>query len=271
MSDRFIRRWRVPLALLVALVTACLALPAVAAADPEVAVRVEGEAGTLLAETVVEIGTGSGNATTWNNVGSLPDTCDDDTAYQAIEKAVEGDWDRDLAPQEILSETHTWSPNEEIWIYYDNNNYSDWGICDQHLEDGDTVLMQAGVSGDSPDYIPESVPLELEVLDPPSGIVEIDGDLTVHVTAWQPSDIFGTQDPMDPSHWIIDPSDPVDAVGYTVTAGGASDVTDGVGEAVLTMEEAGPIDVQASKPLDAENWSRSVPVEVCVDDGISCP
>ncbi len=270
MSVRFIRR-RVPLAVPVALAAACLAVPASAAADPEVTVRVEGENSTLLAETVVEIGDGTSNATTWNNVGSLPETCADDTAYQAIEKAVEGDWDRELAPVEILSETHTWVPNEEIWIYYDNNNYSDWGICDQHLADGDTVLMQAGVSGDSPDFISESVPLELEVLDPSSGIVEIDGDLTVHVTAWQPSDIFGTQDPMDPSHWIIDPSDPVDAVGYTVTAGGASDVTDGDGEAVLTMEEAGPISVRASKPLDAENWSRSVPVEVCVDDGVSCP
>jgi hypothetical protein len=270
MSDRFIRR-RVQLALPVVLAAACLALPGSAAADPEVTVRVEGENSTLLAETQVEIGDGTSNATTWNNVGSLPETCADDTAYQAIEKAVEGDWDRELAPVEILDETHTWVPNEEYFIFYYNDNYADRGICGQHLEDGDTVLMQAGVSGPYPTYIPESVPLELEVLDPPSGIVEIDGDLTVHVTAWQPSDIFGTQDPMDPSHWIIDPSDPVDAVGYTVTAGAETAVTDGDGEAVLTMEEAGPISVQASKPLDPENWSRTVPVEVCVDDGISCP
>jgi hypothetical protein len=264
------QRSRTPLALLIAL-AACLAFPLAAVADPEVTVRVEGENDTLLAETAVEIGDGSSAATTWNDVGSLPETCDDDTAYQAIELAVEGDWDRGLYIEEILGETHTWTPNEEYWIPYHENNYADWGICDLHLENGDELLIQAGVSGSAPDYIPESVPLRLELVDPVSGIVEIEGELTVHVTAWPPTDIFGTQDPQDPSHWIIPPSDPVDAVGYTVTAGDESDVTDGSGEATLTLDDAGPVDVQASMPLDAENWSRSIPVEVCVDDGVSCP
>lgn len=238
------------------------ALVASAASAATVTVRVEGESSTLLAPTRVTIGDGTRTARTWNGSGSLPQTCDDDTAYQAIELAVRGSWDRGLYAEEILSETHTFGSGSEYWIPYHDNNYADWGICDLHLSDGDTILMQAGVSGAAPSYIPDSVPIELARIG--SGNIAPGGRLTVRLTAWVPSDIFGTQDPEDPNHWIIPASSATYPAGYTVTAGSASGRTDSNGEVTITMRDTGRVSVQASVPGSSTNWSRSVPFSVCV-------
>jgi hypothetical protein len=238
------------------------ALLASAAGAARVTVRVEGQSSTLLAPTVVTIGDGTSNARTWNGSGSLPNTCANDTAYQAIELATSGNWDRQLYIETVLRETHTYSPNEEEWILYHGTNYADWGACDLHLTDGDSILLQAGVAGPSPNYIPDSVPLQLDRIG--TGNVAPGGRLTVRLTAYVPSDIFGTQDPNDPSHWIIPPSDATHPSGYTVTAGSASGRTDGSGEVTLTMRDTGRVSVQASMPGSSTNWGRSVPFTVCV-------
>ncbi|HKG02144.1 MAG TPA: hypothetical protein VKB03_03115 [Conexibacter sp.] len=238
------------------------ALLAGAAGAARVTVRIEGASRTRLAPTVVTIGTGTSNARTWNGSGSLPNTCADDTAYQAIELATSGSWDRGLYAEQILSETHTFASGSEYWIPYHDNNYADWGICDLHLQDGDTLLMQAGVSGASPSYIPDSVPIALARIG--TGNIAPGGRLTVRLTAWVPSDIFGTQDPGDPNHYIIPPSDETHPAGYTVTAGSASGRTDSNGEVTLTMRDTGRVSVQANMPGSSTNWSRSVPFTVCV-------
>ncbi|HEX7289928.1 MAG TPA: hypothetical protein VF250_02265 [Conexibacter sp.] len=247
-----------------ALALALLALATYAslAGAARVTVRVEGESRTLLAPTVVTIGDGTRTARTWNGSGSLPNTCDDDTAYQAIELATSGNWDRDLFAEEVLGETHTFASGSEYWIPYHDNDYADWGICDLHLREGDVLLMQAGVSGEAPDYIPDSVPLELARIG--SGNIAPGGRLTVRLTAWVPSDIFGTQDPEDPSHFIIPPSEARYPAGYTVTAGSASGRTDANGEVTITMRDTGRVSVQASMPGSSTNWGRSVPFTVCV-------
>jgi hypothetical protein len=247
-----------------ALVLALLALAASAslAGAARVTVRVEGESRTLLAPTVVTIGDGTRTARTWNGSGSLPNTCDDDTAYQAIELATSGNWDRALYAETVLGESHTFASGSEYWIPYHDNNYADWGICDLHLTDGDVLLMQAGVSGEAPDYIPDAVPIELARIG--SGNIAPGGRLTVRLTAWVPSDIFGTQDPEDPNHWIIPPSEATYPAGYTVTAGSASGRTDSNGEVTITMRDTGRVSVQASMPGSSTNWSRSVPFTVCV-------
>jgi len=238
------------------------ALLASAAGAARVTVRVEGQSRTLLAPTVVTIGDGTRTARTWNGSGSLPQTCDDDTAYQAIELATSGSWDRQLFIETVLSERHTWSPNEEEWILYHGHNFADWGACDLHLTDGDSILLQAGVSGPSPNFIPDSVPLDLARIG--TGNIAPGGRLTVRLTAWVPSDIFGTQDPEDPSHYIIPPSDETHPSGYTVTAGSASGRTDSNGEVTITMRDTGRVSVQANMPGSSTNWSRSVPFTVCV-------
>jgi len=245
------------LALALALAIAmCAALPVAALAD-EVTVRVEGEAESLLSETTVQIGDGSGTAHTWNNVGSMPHECADDTAYQAIELATEGEWDREEFLTEVLGEEHTWFPNEEYWILYYDNEYATAGVCQKQLEDGDTVLVQAGVSGPAPKFIPASVPIAIDSVEPAWGEIGLFEDVTVHLTAWIPSELGK-------------PSDEVDAVGYTVTAGGEEATTDADGEATLSMEKEGPIEIEASMPGSEDNWSRAVPVTVCVEEPAPC-
>lgn len=247
---------------ILALALLALALVAGAAGAARVTVRVEGQSRALLAPTVVTIGTGSGTARTWNGSGSLPNRCADDTAYQAVELATSGNWDRNLFIETVLRETHTWSPNEEEWILYHGHDFADWGVCDLHLVDGDSILLQAGVSGPSPNFIPDSVPIELARIG--SGNIAPGGRLTVQLTAWVPSDIFGTQDPRDPNHWIIPPSSSSTPAGYTVTAGSASGRTDSRGQVTLTMRDTGRVSVQADMPGSSTNWSRSVPFTVCV-------
>lgn len=255
-----------------ALLASALAIGACAAASPaataaDVTVRVEGRSGTLLAQTTVTIGDGARTARTWNGVGSLPQTCADDTAYQATELATRGSWDRGVYVESILGESHSWSPNQEYWILYHDNDYADWGACGLHLQDGDTVLWQAGKSGPSPDFIPDSIPVLLERVTPASGSVRLGRTLKVKLTAYRPTDIFGTQDPADPDHWIIPPSPATHPAGYTVSAGAATAVTDANGEATLTMPSVrGVYDVQASVPGSSSNWSRSIPIPVCVSN-----
>lgn len=260
-------RERSPRAFLLAVVV-CLALPVQALAVDEVTVRVEGETENLLVETKVPIGNGAGWAQPWNEVGELPSKCKDDTAYQAIELATKGQWDRQPFAETIKGEKHTFAAGEEYWIPYYNDNYGDWGICQQHLEDGDTVLMQAAVSGPPPAFIPASVPIAIDPVAPPSEIVEL-GEVMFNVTAWIPEEIFGEEDPEFPGeHWIIPPSPEVDGVGYTVKSGEAEGVTNAEGEVTLTLEEPGNVTVEASMPESATNWSRAIPLGICVDDGI---
>jgi Domain of unknown function (DUF4430) len=165
------RAWRKPvkrgaLALIVG-VLALLAIPLPALANSTVKVMVVGKTSMLLAPTTVEIGTGSSEATTWNEVGSMPHSCPNNTAYQAIEKAVKGNWDRELFVSTIKGETINWEPNEEYWAIYYNNSYSEWGVCSQTMKTGDTVLMQAVVSGpESEGWVPQSIPIELALVSP---------------------------------------------------------------------------------------------------------
>lgn len=240
-----------------ALAIAASAVFPIAALAKEVTVRVEGEAKNLLPVTTVQVGDGTGVAQTWNEEGEMPHECADDTAYQAIELATEGNWDREEFVTTILGEEHTWSPNEEYWIFYLNRNYSNTGICQQHLEDGDTVLMQAGVSGDAPDFVPESVPIAIDSVKPPSGEIGRFEEVTVHLTAWIPPD-------------LEEPSEEVDAVGYTVVGGGDEAITDENGEATLLIEEEGAVTLEASMPGSEENWSRAIPVTVCVEASDPC-
>jgi len=237
-------------------IMAWAAFPIAAAAD-EVTVRVEGETKNLLPETTVQIGDGTGIAHTWNNVGEMPHECADDTAYQAIELATKGEWDREEFITEVLGEEHTWFPNEEYWILYYDNDYATSGVCQKQLEDGDTVLVQGGVSGEAPSFVPESVPIAIDSVEPPSGEIEEFGEVTIHLTAWIPPELG-------------EPSDEEHAVGYTVTGGGDEAKTDADGEATLEVGEAGPVAIEASMPGSEENWSRAVPVTVCVEEPAPC-
>jgi hypothetical protein len=241
---------------------ALLAIPVQASANSTVKVMVVGKKSILLAPTSVEIGTGSSEATTWNGVGTMPHSCKNNTAYQAIEKAVKGNWDRELFINTILGETISWTPNEEYWAIYFDNNYGEWGACEQVMKTGDTILMQAVVSGpESEGYVPQSIPIELAVS---ASKVEKGKKVTVHLTEWKPKTTIGTEEPKGSGHWVIPPSEHLNAPGYTVKIGSAEAVTNSLGEATLTLATAGKFNAEASMPGSTKNYSRSAPVPVCV-------
>lgn len=243
---------------------ATIAAAPVAAQAADVTVRVEGQTSALLPPTRVTIGSGSGRALTWDG-NPMPTTCLDDTVYAATETALRGDWDRNPYAETIEGERHTWSPNDEYWILYHNNNYADWGSCDLRLRDGDTILWQAGKSGPSPSFIPDAVPIEIARVG--TGTIRTNSNVTIQLTEWKPTDIFGTPDPSIPGHWIIPASPASYPSGYTVagTGGVTSRTTNGSGQAVLTMPStAGWVTVSASVPGSASNWSRAVPIRLCV-------
>jgi hypothetical protein len=207
----------------------------------------------------------------------MPHRCPNDTAYQALELAVAGRWDRELFPAEILGETRTWSPLEEYWVTYDRGvtselwHYAEWGLCELHLPANSTLLLQAGRSGPSPTFIPEAVPLELERVSPRTGKIIAGGRLTVHATKWKPTDIIGRENGR--GHWVIPLSTASDAVGYTIEGIETSVRTDERGAAVLTLRRAGRFRIQASMPGSALDWSRSQFIELCVEDirTVICP
>jgi hypothetical protein len=241
---------------------ALLAIPAQGLAASVKVMVVGKNAKLLLAPTSVEIGTGSAEATTWNGVGTMPHSCKNNTAYQAIEKAVKGNWDRELFINTILGETISWTPNEEYWAIYYDNNYGEWGACEQKMVAGDTILMQAVVSGpESEGYVPQSIPIELSV---PTTKIKKGEKVTVHLTEWKPKTTIGTEEPKGSGHWVIPPSEHLNAPGYTVKIGSAEAVTNSLGEATLTMSTAGKFSAEASMPGSTKNYSRSAPVPVCV-------
>jgi hypothetical protein len=253
-------RRRVALVLAVGML-ASLAIP-VQALAANVTVTVVGKKSMLLPPTSVEIGTGSAEATTWNGVGTMPHSCKNNTAYQAIEKAVKGNWDKELFINTILGETISWAPNEEYWAIYFDNNYGEWGACEQKMVAGDKILMQAVVSGpESEGFVPQSIPIELAVS---SAKVEKGKSVTVHLTEWKPKTTIGTEEPKGSGHWVIPPSEHLNAPGYTVKIGTAEAVTNIAGEATLTLSTAGKFSAEASMPGSTKNYSRSAPVGVCV-------
>lgn len=241
---------------------ALLALPVQALANSTVTVMVVGRSETLLQPKTVEIGTGSSKATTWNG-GAMPNSCPNNTAYQAIENAVKGEWDRELFVNSILGETISWEPNEEYWAIYYDHNYGEWGVCSQEMKAGDTLLMQAVVSGpESEGWVPQSIPIELALVT--SGKVEAGKTVTVHLTEWKPTTTIGVEEPEGSEHWAIPPSEHLNAAGYTVTIGAAEAVTDASGEATLTLNTAGKFSAEAGMPGSTKNYSRSAQVGVCV-------
>jgi hypothetical protein len=265
MSPRNRRLCRLVVLALAAL--AAMALPALAGAT--VTVRVVGQRAELLAARTVTIGEGGRDARGWSGE-TMPHRCPNNTAYQALELAVRGEWDRELFAVRILGESHTFSPNEEYWIPYDRNittelwHYAEYGLCELRMREGSSLLMQAGRSGPSPTFIPDAVPLELQRVSPAEGKILVGGRLTVHATKWKPIDIFGLEEAG--GHFTILPSPSSDAVGYTVEGTETSVRTNERGSAELTLNRAGRFRIQASMPGATSDWSRSQFIEICVED-----
>ncbi|HMJ04118.1 MAG TPA: hypothetical protein VK506_14345 [Conexibacter sp.] len=261
--------------LLLALLLAALAATAIPAAAGAVlvTVRVEGERATLVAPTQVAVGAREARARSWDGLlNERMTNCAADTAYQAVELAVRGNWDRGLFASRIMGESHTFS-GEDYWVpYHKNAVYTDWaysdvGLCDLHLREGSVVLLQAGVSGPFPDFIPASVPLEIQRVTPASGDFDLGDDLRIDVTAWIPDEVIGRENGR--GQLVIEASEARPAVGYTVSGPGIeARTTDANGEARIEFNAAGRrIEVRVERPGSSTNWGRSS-IYVCVEDEV---
>jgi hypothetical protein len=91
--------------------------------------------------------------------GAAVGTCAGHTAAEAIDKAVEGDWDRMAFVQTILDETHDYTANNDYWNFWINDTYAQEGICTYAVKPGDRILML--VQHDDPPGTPSVFPLAL--------------------------------------------------------------------------------------------------------------
>ena len=241
-----------PAAVLVALAVP----PAALAAD--VAVRIEGQAATLLARTQVTT-----PAADVHGDGSCPGN----TIAGAVQAATGGNWDR--APggfsTVILGETHTFSDgrDSDYWAGWVNDSYGD-AFCSQRLQDGDDVLVTPDTT-DNATFASAIFPLRIAGI---PAVVPRGAQVEVRATEFrnyvgQPT--FGTPGTGDPQ-----PS-----TGVRIAGAGADGTTGQDGKATVVFTEAGPATVRAVKPVTSPDGGafamRSVPQVVCVDDGLrSC-
>lgn len=229
-------------------VALAMAVPASASAATAT-VQIEGELGTLVPAQTWTIGSSAVDPTTG---------CPGNTVSAAIESVTGGNWDRKKFIETIMGETHTFGAREEYWALWENNDYGNLGACVQTVGAGDHILVQATLSGPSPDWIPESKPVDLIA----PAVVDDGVPFTVTVKQWAP---------VTTNAMPVPPSVQSAGVGYVVSDGTATSTTTGAtGTATLTLTGSGPTTIKATS-TDPDNWGRSIDVPICVEDGFgSC-
>jgi hypothetical protein len=213
---------------LAVVIAAVAATPALAA--PTVTVRVEGQSATLLPSTTVTLGS--------DPVHLSDGDCPGDTAAAALDKATGGNWERKMFASTILGETHAF-PNPDYWAEWVSNKYGG-GLCNDHLNDGDELLMLVDVADAS--FNPTVFPL---VLGGVPARVSPGAPFTVTVTQYRTTGTPGTST-----------AEPASGV----SVGGASTGADG--RATLTLSTPGATTLRAVRGA-----ARSAPVPVCVSTG----
>jgi hypothetical protein len=208
------------------------ATPALAA--PTVTVRVEGAGGTLLERTTVTLG----------SEGVAGTSCTGDTAGAAIEAATRGNWNRQEFVSTILGETHAY-PNPDYWAEWVDrgNGYKlGGGICNDHLTDGNEVLMLVDYAT-PPTYAPVVFPLDVE---------------GVPATAVAGSDVVVTV--VDYRGANVGEGDRTLVSGATITGGAAPVTTGADGKATVRLGQAGTAVLKATKAGDAPSAGERVTV-----------
>ena len=222
-------------------ITFLLVAPALAAAGPTVTVRVEGGTTTLLAPTSVTLGSAA------DVVG--PAKCAGDTAYAALDSATGQNWDRQAFFMTVLGETRGADyPAPDYWAEWIGRAgayISGSGICNDHLQAGDELLVQAD----------DADPVTFAPLYPP---VLLSG-VPARVAPGTPVTVTVTRFPVDPATFVAAPAP---AVGATVSGGDAAVSTDAAGHATLTLSTRGPATIRATLGL-----ARTVLIPTCATDG----
>jgi hypothetical protein len=206
-----------------------LVVLAPAAGATQVTVRIVGDA-VGIEPTVVD--------TTPDPVG--PNSCPGDSAGGAIDKAVNGNWDRLAFTQTILGETHNYSAND-FWNYWIDDASSQEGICQHIVAPGDRILMIVQRNDDN--FNPTVFPLTLS-------------DVPASVVAGTPFTVTVRELRYDG----VSTTTPMPVAGATVAGGGASAQTDAAGKATLTFTSPGSVSLRATRPNDVVSEAAAVTV-----------
>jgi len=223
-----------------------LALPAPAAlAGSSVSVRVEGEAATLLASNAVTLP----DAPSAPNVAACGKDASPSNAFEALDLATAGIWDRAAFFSSVLGETHSFAKSDywATWIERAGTFRFGAGVCTDELQPGDELLLIVDVAEPPPSYAATTFPLGIQA----PVIVKPGEPFTIDVSRWVPAG-FG-----DPGSGVKGP-----AAGVDVTSSASTAKTGADGRATLTLTERGPATLAA-----ARGTTRAKPVEVCVSDG----
>jgi len=153
---------------------------------------------------------------------ALPGGCAGNSAGEALDKAVNGDWDRMAFVSTILGETHTYA-NRDYWSFWINDTYSLLGLCDYTAQAGDRILLF--VQRDDASFAGTIFPLVL------SGV-------PATVVAGRPFTVKVTEQQTDGTT-----TTPAPAQGATV----AGATTDAAGMATLTLATPGQVSLRATR------------------------
>jgi hypothetical protein len=212
------------------------------AAGPTVTVRVEGQAATLLEETTVTL---DGTPT------PPPGNCAGNTAAAALEKATNGNWDRQAFASSILGENHAFA-NNDYWGEWLSEKYGG-GICNDVVQEGDRLVMLVDISGTA--FEPTVYPLTMTGV--PAKVspgTPFTVDVKKHVSA--------TGTPGEGT--------PTAAAGAQIAGAGVSSAGDG--KATITLSQRGETTLKAilaggQAGAAPKVSSRSAAAKVCVTDG----
>jgi hypothetical protein len=220
-----------------------LAAPALAAPG-NVAVRIEGDAQTLLPRTVV--------TTTTAAVGKPGQpTCEGTSALGALDRATGGDWSgpydtgfQTYSLEALKGERHD-GATSSYWAFWINYTYASASVCLQQVQEGDDLLFvpECYATGCTP-----ASPLRVSGV--PATIAP-GGTVTVRVDAYSPPVFPATETTSAP------------AEGATVAFGDSTATTGADGTATLTFSGSGAKTVQATKP----GHVRSATQSTCVTTG----
>lgn len=214
-----------------------LAVLAVPVAHADVTVRVEGQSKTLLPRTAVTQSAGTDAAT----------TCPGDSASAAIERATNGNWDRQPYITTILGESHDFSNSDAwgVWVFRGGLFKVSNGVCTERLAAGEELLVSFQVFGAN--FAPTLYPLWVT-------------DVPATVTTGVPFTVTINQAACETSDCLPGEGHRVAGAGATVTAGDATATAGPDGKATLTVTKAGSVTVRATAA--GANPSAAEPVTV---------
>jgi hypothetical protein len=170
---------------------------------------------------------------------ALPGGCAGNSAGEALDRAVNGDWDRNAFVSTILGETHTYL-NSDYWSFWINDTYSQQGLCDYIVQSGDRILVF--VQRDNASFAGTIFPLVLAGA--PANVVA--GHVFTVTVYEQQTD--GTT------------TTPVPVEGATVAGGGATAQTNAAGQATLTLPTVGLVRLRATRAGNVSSDAAAVTV-----------